>query len=96
MPTRRGFAASLAAGWLAAALLAAPAAAQDVTVFAAASLKNALDDVSADWKAEAGKEATISYAASSALAKQIEQGRPGRHLHLRRPRLDGLSRGAAT
>jgi len=57
--------------------LAAPAAwAADVTVFAAASLKNALDDVNAAWKAEAGKEATISYAASSALAKQIEEAAP--------------------
>jgi molybdate transport system substrate-binding protein len=58
-------------------LAAAPAAAaQDVTVFAAASLKNALDAISAAWKAEAGKEAIISYAASSALAKQIEEGAP--------------------
>ena len=65
------------AGLAVAALLAAPAAmAADVTVFAAASLKNALDDVTAAWKAEAGKEATISYAASSALAKQIEEGAP--------------------
>ena len=65
------------AGLAVAALLAAPAArAADVTVFAAASLKNALDDVNAAWKAEAGKEATISYAASSALAKQIEEGAP--------------------
>lgn len=62
---------------LAAAAFLAPAAmAADVTVFAAASLKNALDDVSAAWAAEAGKEATISYAGSSALAKQIEEGAP--------------------
>jgi len=47
-----------------------------VTVFAAASLKNALDAVTAAWAAETGKEATISYAASSALAKQIESGAP--------------------
>ena len=46
-----------------------------VIVFAAASLKNALDGVNAAWKAETGKEATISYAASSALAKQIEEAR---------------------
>lgn len=63
-----------------AAMLVAPlpaALAQDtVTVFAAASLKNALDDINAAWKAETGKEATISYAASSALAKQIEEGAP--------------------
>ena len=76
MPTRSYLAARLAAGWLAAALLATPGAAQDVTVFAAASLKNALDNVAAAWKADAGKEAVISYAASSALAKQIEQGAP--------------------
>lgn len=47
-----------------------------ITVFAAASLKNALDAVSTEWKAASGNEAVISYAASSALAKQIEQGAP--------------------
>ena len=51
-------------------------AAEKVTVFAAASLKNALDEVTAAWKAETGKDATVSYAASSALAKQIEEGAP--------------------
>lgn len=65
------------AGLALAAIVAAPAAmAADVTVFAAASLKNALDEIGAAWKVEAGKEATISYAASSALAKQIEEGAP--------------------
>jgi molybdate transport system substrate-binding protein len=56
----------------------APARAQggDVVVFAAASLKNALDAINAQWQKETGKQATISYAASSALAKQIEQGAP--------------------
>jgi molybdate transport system substrate-binding protein len=48
----------------------------DVVVFAAASLKNALDAINAQWHKETGKKATISYAASSALAKQIEQGAP--------------------
>ncbi len=47
-----------------------------VVVFAAASLKNALDAINAQWQKETGKKATISYAASSALAKQIEQGAP--------------------
>ena len=70
---RRGFAGVVVAACLAAATAAAAA---DVTVFAAASLKNALDDVGAAWKAETGKAATISYAASSALAKQIEAGAP--------------------
>lgn len=52
------------------------AKADDVVVFAAASLKNALDAVMADWARESGKTAVASYAASSALAKQIEQGAP--------------------
>lgn len=51
-------------------------AVEKVTVFAAASLKNAFDEVTSAWKAETGKEVTISYAASSALAKQIESGAP--------------------
>ncbi|MGH8432034.1 MAG: molybdate ABC transporter substrate-binding protein, partial [Solimonas sp.] len=45
-------------------------------VFAAASLKTALDAVNAQWTKEMGKKAVISYASSSALAKQIEQGAP--------------------
>lgn len=44
--------------------------------FAAASLKDALDAVNAAWLKDTGKEAVPSYAASSALAKQIEQGAP--------------------
>jgi len=47
-----------------------------ILVFAAASLKTALDDISAQWQIRTGKRATVSYAASSALAKQIEQGAP--------------------
>jgi molybdate transport system substrate-binding protein len=47
-----------------------------VIVFAAASLKNALDDASAAWQKESGAEVKTSYAASSALAKQIEQDAP--------------------
>ncbi len=65
-------------GLAAAAVVAlAPSAwGAEVVVFAAASLKNALDAVSADWAKASGDTATISYAASSALAKQIEQGAP--------------------
>lgn len=51
-------------------------AAERVTVFAAASLKNALDDASAVWSSATGKQAAFSYAASSALARQIEAGAP--------------------
>lgn len=55
----------------------APArAGEPVTAFAAASLKTALDEVSAAWEAETQNTARLSYAASSALAKQIEQGAP--------------------
>ncbi len=55
-----------------------PAVAQDkaLTVFAAASMKNALDDISAAYTAKSGVKIVASYAASSALAKQIEQGAP--------------------
>ncbi len=81
MFTRRALTRAIAAmglifaGW--SAIPSAPAlAADNVIVFAAASLKNALDNVNAAWKAETGKEATISYAASSALAKQIEGAAP--------------------
>jgi molybdate transport system substrate-binding protein len=77
--------------WLAGAVLscvsvifaaAPPALAQrtssdtDVVVFAAASLKNALDALNKQWQQESGKKGVISFAASSALAKQIEQGAP--------------------
>jgi molybdate transport system substrate-binding protein len=47
-----------------------------VIVFAAASLKNALDTVSANWQQESGQTVKASYAASSTLAKQIEQDAP--------------------
>lgn len=61
-------------------LAAAPepaAAAQDtLTVFAAASMRNALDDVDRAFTKATGVKVTASYAASSALAKQIAQGAP--------------------
>ena len=65
-------------GLLALGLLAAPAAAQSpaTVVFAAASMKTALDEIDALYTKETGKAVTVSYAASSALAKQIEQGAP--------------------
>jgi molybdate transport system substrate-binding protein len=65
---------------LAVALSFLPGMAQaqgNVVIFAAASLKNALDEIAATWSKDAGKPAPkISYAASSALAKQMEQGAP--------------------
>lgn len=47
-----------------------------ITVFAAASLKNALDDLDAAFNKATGVKVTASYEASSALARQIEQGAP--------------------
>jgi molybdate transport system substrate-binding protein len=50
--------------------------AQNVTVFAAASLKDALDAVEAAYQKRSGQKTVISYASSSALAKQVESGAP--------------------
>jgi len=76
--TRRSWLGLLAAAALACTAGAGPAAAQnkDVLVFAAASLKNALDQIAADWQRQTGKKVVISYAASNTLIKQIEQGAP--------------------
>src|SRR5262245_36929331 len=73
--TRRAVLA-LTLGLLTAPVLAVPAKAAEVTVFAAASLKNALDDAAKIYQAKTGDKVTISYAASPALAKQIESGAP--------------------
>ncbi|MFN3889899.1 MAG: molybdate ABC transporter substrate-binding protein [Beijerinckiaceae bacterium] len=45
-------------------------------IFAAASLKNALDDAAAAWTSSGKPAPRISYAGSPALARQIEQGAP--------------------
>lgn len=55
---------------------AADAPSADLVVFAAASLKNALDDIDTLYTKETGGRAKVSYAASSVLAKQIEAGAP--------------------
>ena len=69
--------------WLGAALAAllplAPASAQTgpgPVVFAAASLKNAMDDAGARWGADGHPAPKLSFAASNVLEKQIEQGAP--------------------
>jgi molybdate transport system substrate-binding protein len=68
----------LAIATLATVLSAPPAGAQDktVTVFAAASLKNAIDDANAAFTKASGLKVVISYAATSALVRQIESGAP--------------------
>ena len=59
-------------------LLSAQAQAQEksITVFAAASMKNALDDVDGAFAKQSGIKVVTSYDASSVLMKQIEQGGP--------------------
>lgn len=50
--------------------------AKTITIFAAASLKNALDSAAAAYDKQTGTKIVASYAASSALAKQIENAAP--------------------
>ncbi|MDB5559687.1 MAG: molybdate transporter substrate-binding protein [Enterovirga sp.] len=75
--TRRDFCAFAAGAAILAGLpRVAFAQSGDVVVFAAASLKTALDDISAAWTRETGKRARTSYAGSNTLAKQVEAGAP--------------------
>jgi molybdate transport system substrate-binding protein len=77
---RRSFTLRLAAVLVGGTFALAPqlASGQDktITVFAAASMKNALDDVNTAYAKATGVKVVSSYAASSALAKQIEGGAP--------------------
>ncbi len=77
MLVRRSVIAALGAA-IAIAALPCGAQAQDksLTVFAAASMKNALDDVDAAYTKQSGIKIVASYDASSALMKQIEGGAP--------------------
>ena len=78
---------------IAAAFVAAlPAHAGDVTVFAAASLKTALDLIAADFTTKTGDRVAISYAGSGQLARQIIAGAPA---DLARPTAACNSRRAA-
>jgi molybdate transport system substrate-binding protein len=77
--TRRHLAALALAGLAAAALTPRPASAEDkkpVLVFAAASLTTAFNAIGAEWEKATGKKVSFSYAASSALARQMESGAP--------------------
>lgn len=49
---------------------------ESLTVFAAASLKEALDEAASAYRTQTGVSVRVSYAASSALARQVEQGAP--------------------
>ena len=57
-------------------LLPIGAKAQALTVFAAASLTDAMKDISAKWQAAGHPALSLSFGSSSTLARQIEQGAP--------------------
>lgn len=67
--------AALCAG-LSICVMATSAWADTITVFAAASLKASMDDVTAAFEDKSDHKVQTSYAGSSALARQIEQGAP--------------------
>jgi molybdate transport system substrate-binding protein len=69
---RAAVAALIVATWS----LQAQAQFRDILVFGAASLKNALDEANSLFLFENGSGVVVSYGASSALAKQIENGAP--------------------
>ena len=74
----------------------AHAAEEDVLVFAAASLKNALDDVIAAYGQETGDQGDRVLRRELGPGQADRAGGAGAAVHLRRPRLDGLSRSSAT
>lgn len=61
---------------LAVALTPMASNAAEITVFAAASLKNALDAIATEYQAKSGDTLAISYESSGKLAKQIQEGAP--------------------
>lgn len=58
------------------AVVQTPGHAEAVNVFAAASLKTALDDIATVWKTRSGKEIVATYGSSGTLAKQIAEAAP--------------------
>ena len=69
---------SLIAALVLGATMLAPirAGAEGVLIFAAASLKTALDQIVLDYELQTDETITVSYAASSVLARQIQLGAP--------------------
>jgi molybdate transport system substrate-binding protein len=66
----------LAGALIVAPLLSAAQAAEQYTIFAAASMKDALDKAAKDFEAANGTKIVLSFASSSVLAKQIEAAAP--------------------
>jgi molybdate transport system substrate-binding protein len=59
-----------------AAFASLQAVADTITVFAAASLKNAIDEITEHYEADHSDSVVVSYAGSATLARQIEMGAP--------------------
>jgi molybdate transport system substrate-binding protein len=76
VPGRRSVLTALAAAITVLVIQADAAEEKPITVFAAASMKNALDEVNTLFTKQSGIKVVASYAASSSLMKQIEQGAP--------------------
>jgi molybdate transport system substrate-binding protein len=72
--TRRLLSIALALLWLSPLARAQEARQPELLVFAASSLTNALDEIGAAYTRDTGQAVKFSYAASSALARQIEAG----------------------
>lgn len=66
--------AACAAALLSGLLMASAAGADTITVYAAASLKESVDEIARQYEAHTGDKVAVSYAGSSALARQIENG----------------------
>ena len=56
--------------------MAFSAHAESVNVFAAASMKTALDDAAKLWKTQSGKDIVATYGSSGTLARQIAEAAP--------------------
>ncbi|MEI2384889.1 molybdate ABC transporter substrate-binding protein [Breoghania sp. JC706] len=73
---RRAAGVAVATGLAVAATLGSAQAAEKLTVFAAASMKDALEGIGAAYTKENGTEVVFSFASSSAIARQVEAGAP--------------------
>jgi len=73
---RLSVAVALAIGWMLGGLSPSPAQGAALTVFAAASVKEALDEQVGRFQAETGDRIVVSYGGSNALARQVEAGAP--------------------
>lgn len=74
-------------------LLAAPASAADLHVFAAASLTDALKEIAPEYEKATGDKLVLNLGASSTLARQIQEGAPADlFLSADEAKMDGLEK----